>query len=63
MEMKKLDAYMKLNSIDDRKMAKKCGVSWSAVYAWRKGAATPRVTTAVRVEKATRGAVSVYDWK
>jgi transcriptional regulator with XRE-family HTH domain len=61
--MKRLEAYMKLKQLDDRALAKLMNVSCSTIYSWRKGVSQPGVVNAVKLEKITRDAVSVYDWK
>ena len=61
--MKKLIAYMQANNLDKMKLGKRLGVSPSTVYTWITGANVPRIGVAIRLDRITRGQVSVYDWE
>lgn len=41
----------------------KTGISKFAIYNWANGVSMPRIQSAIKLERATRGAVSVYSWK
>lgn len=61
--MKKLNSYMKRNKITIRRLSERLGVADATVFHWVHGTTKPGVVLAIRLEKLTRGAVSVYDWK
>ncbi len=44
------------------KLSKKTGISKPALYNWAREGRIPKVTLAVKLEKATKGFVSVYSW-
>lgn len=61
--MKPLLNYMKQWGLTDRTMAKRVGVSYSSIYNWRTGRSYPTVDKAIKLERLTDGAVSVYSWQ
>jgi DNA-binding XRE family transcriptional regulator len=61
--MKPLLNYMKQWGLTDRTMAKRVGVSYSSIYNWRTGRSYPTVDKAIKLERITDGAVSVYSWQ
>ena len=61
--MKSLKSYMQKQNMSNAQMAALVGLSYRCVYNWIRGASKPRVDTAIRLEKLTNGAVSVYSWK
>jgi len=61
--MKKFSAYMKLHNYTDRSMAARVGVSSVSIMYWRLGRRVPTIAFALKIERATKGAVTVYDWK
>lgn len=60
--MKKLKAYMERNNLSAVDFARKIRKPAPSLYAWMRGAATPALKTAIKIEKATNGEVTVYDW-
>ena len=61
-KMKKFQKYIKQNETDLQRLALQVGVSLATVYTWRAGRSKPSVAHAIKLERITRGAVSVYDW-
>lgn len=61
--MKKLKSYMRKNKVTSYRLAKKLGISHVTVIAWLAGRTRPGVLKAINLERATGGAVSVYDWE
>ena len=60
--MKKLKAYMERNNLNAEGFARKIKKPTPSLYAWLRGSSTPALKTAIRIEKATKGEVTVYDW-
>lgn len=63
MQLKKINQYIKRNNLNCAKLAKKLGVHRGTVYSWLTGRSAPGVVVAVKLDKISRGEVSVYDWK
>lgn len=61
--MNKLKSYMKKHKLTQRALAKKLAVTNVSVNYWLSGRNKPKLEMAVRIERATGGEVSVYDWK
>lgn len=61
--MRKLNSYMRENNLTLAKFAKKIGSTAATVQRWTSGNARPSIRLAIAVERETKGAVSVYDWK
>ena len=61
--MKKLIRFMKANKISGPTLARKLGVSNATVYLWINGINTPGVVHAIRLDRFSKGHVSVYDWE
>jgi transcriptional regulator with XRE-family HTH domain len=58
-----LEKYLKKNDDESQAhFAARAGVSQSALSAWLRGTRTPDIASAVAVEEATGGAVSVASW-
>lgn len=60
--MKKLVRYLKRENMTVAKFAGKLKLPYITVYTWATGKGLPNVANAVKVERATKGAISVYDW-
>jgi len=60
--MKKLKEYMARNGLTAERFARKIRKPAPSLYAWLRGASTPALKTAIIIEKATNGEVTVYDW-
>lgn len=54
---------MKKHKLTQRALAKKLAVTNVSVNYWLSGRNKPKLEMAVRIERATGGEVSVYDWK
>jgi DNA-binding transcriptional regulator YdaS (Cro superfamily) len=61
--LKKLNQYLKKNKINIRQFAQRLEVNPTNVYFWSKGKTKPRVTEAIRMDRMTKGEVSVYSWE
>lgn len=61
-KMKSLKSYMRKYHLSNAQMARKIGLSYRCVYNWARGATKPRIDIAIKLEKITKGQVSVYDW-
>lgn len=61
--MKSLNIFMKKNKLSSAAFATILGVHYRCVYNWKRGASRPRVDMAIKIEAATNGEVSVYDWR
>lgn len=57
-----LKAYMKDNKLTVVDLAKRWKTPNITVYAWARGSATPSLRNALRIERLTRGDITVYDW-
>lgn len=55
-----LQEYLEEHSPSD--LARKTGISRQAINNYRKGAHLPNLKTAVAIEEATNGEVTLYDW-
>lgn len=60
--MKKLKSYMARNNLSAEMFARRIRKPAPSLYAWLRGSSTPALKTAIRIEKATKGEVTVYDW-
>jgi DNA-binding XRE family transcriptional regulator len=60
--MKNLIQFMKENKIKAHKLAKKLNVSQATVYTWTSGRSIPGLEAAIKLDRFTRGKVSLYDW-
>lgn len=60
--MNKLAEYLLKRGIMQRYIAEKIGVSQNTFSSWVKGKSVPSIEFAYLIEKATNGAVTVYDW-
>ena len=54
--------YLETSGMSHADLAKKLKVTRAGVYYWSRGRGVPNVKTAIRLEKVTKGAVSVYSW-
>lgn len=57
----KLKTWMKRNGITFRDMGIKVGVGHTSIYKYCSGDRTPKYNTAVKIEKITKGDVSVKE--
>ena len=60
--MKKLLSYMKKNNTTLSAVAKAAGIPYVTMYSWKRGVCLPSIANAMKVEKATKGGVTLYDW-
>lgn len=61
--MKSLKLYMRKNKLTKSEFARTLGVNYRSVYNWCRGASSPRVEMAIKIEEITGGEISVYSWK
>lgn len=61
--IKKLIKFMRDMEINDTALAKKLKVSQATIYTWKHGVVTPGVGAAIRLDRLSKGYVSVYDWE
>lgn len=59
----RLEEYLLKNQITAPQFAVMIGVHHTMVYRWLKGTASPRLTKAFEIEKATQGQVTVADMR
>jgi DNA-binding transcriptional regulator YdaS (Cro superfamily) len=60
--MDELISYLKANTVSQVNFAARIGISQSALSKMCSGAITPRLQTALAIERETGGAVSVSTW-
>ena len=58
----KLNEYLKENYIQQKALVDKLGLSAPYVHRLVHGLSVPSIPVAYKIEKFTRGKVSVYDW-
>ena len=61
--MKNLNTYLKKHKLNCRQFAQELKIPPVNVYLWIKGKAKPRVAEAIRIDRLTKGEVSVYSWE
>ena len=61
--MKNLILYLKKHNMNGRQFAQELKVPPVNVYLWLNGKAKPRVEQAIKIDRFTKGAVSVYSWE
>ena len=61
--MNKLQKYISENKNAVALIVKKTGICSASIYNWSRGISQPGVVNAIKLERATRGSVSVYSWK
>lgn len=61
--MNKLKKLLNSKKVNIYSLAKKTGISPASIYNWSTGKSSPGVLNAIKIEKATKGEVSVYSWK
>jgi DNA-binding XRE family transcriptional regulator len=57
-----LTKYLESSGTSHAELAKKLKITRAGVYYWSRGRGVPNVKTAIRLERVTKGAVSVYSW-
>jgi DNA-binding transcriptional regulator YiaG len=60
--MEKFLEFIRENKVTTTFISKKLKVSVGAVQAWKTGINKPSVDNAYKIEKMTKGKVTVYDW-
>lgn len=59
--MHKLQRYLKDNGISQKWFATQIGIGEHALSLIIQGRTNPRISTAMKIEKASKGAVTIYD--
>lgn len=60
--MKKLKDYLKKNKVTVLELSSKMIVPTITIYMWLNGTSRPSIKNAIKLEKATNGEITVYDW-